>query len=101
MENPRDSWYYEYHDIIEPTINFFYEPRTVTLLFGFIVFVAYSALYSLVDTDEVLNFKFGLGAILIVILITGIIEFRDGPFIRPHPVFWRMILAINVAYVKY
>lgn len=66
---------------------------------GFIVFVAYSAFYTLVDTDLVLNVKFGLGAILIVILITGIIEFRDGPFIRPHPVFWRMILAINVAYV--
>ena len=26
------------------------------------------------------------------------IEFRDGPFIRPHPAFWRLILATNVAY---
>lgn len=26
------------------------------------------------------------------------IQFRDGPFIRPHPAFWRIILGINVLY---
>jgi phosphatidylserine synthase 2 len=26
------------------------------------------------------------------------IQFRDGPFIRPHPVFWRVILGINLLY---
>lgn len=26
------------------------------------------------------------------------IQFRDGPFIRPHPAFWRMILGINLLY---
>jgi phosphatidylserine synthase 2 len=24
------------------------------------------------------------------------IQFRDGPFIRPHPAFWRIILGLNV-----
>ena len=26
------------------------------------------------------------------------IQFRDGPFIRPHPAFWRAILGINLLY---
>jgi phosphatidylserine synthase 2 len=26
------------------------------------------------------------------------IQFRDGPFIRPHPAFWRVVLGINVLY---
>jgi phosphatidylserine synthase 2 len=26
------------------------------------------------------------------------IQFRDGPFIRPHPAFWRVILGINLLY---
>lgn len=26
------------------------------------------------------------------------IQFRDGPFIRPHPSFWRAMLGINLIY---
>jgi phosphatidylserine synthase 2 len=26
------------------------------------------------------------------------IQFRDGPFIRPHPAFWRVVLGVNVLY---
>lgn len=26
------------------------------------------------------------------------VQFRDGPFIRPHPAFWRIILGINLLY---
>lgn len=26
------------------------------------------------------------------------IQFRDGPFIRPHPAFWRIALGINLLY---
>jgi phosphatidylserine synthase 2 len=26
------------------------------------------------------------------------IQFRDGPFIRPHPAFWRVVLGINLLY---
>jgi phosphatidylserine synthase 2 len=27
------------------------------------------------------------------------IQFRDGPFIRPHPSFWRIVLGIQLLYV--
>ena len=26
------------------------------------------------------------------------IQFRDGPFIRPHPAFWRVALGVNLLY---
>ena len=26
------------------------------------------------------------------------IQFRDGPFVRPHPAFWRVMLGINLLY---
>lgn len=26
------------------------------------------------------------------------LQFRDGPFIRPHPAFWRVVLGINLLY---
>ena len=26
------------------------------------------------------------------------IQFRDGPFIRPHPAFWRIVLGVNLLY---
>jgi phosphatidylserine synthase 2 len=26
------------------------------------------------------------------------IQFRDGPFVRPHPAFWRVVLGVNLLY---
>jgi phosphatidylserine synthase 2 len=31
-------------------------------------------------------------------LLFSMVQFRDGPFIRPHPVFWRAVLGVNVLY---
>lgn len=28
----------------------------------------------------------------------AMIQFRDGPFVSPHPVFWRIILGVNLLY---
>ena len=28
----------------------------------------------------------------------SMVQFRDGPFIRPHPAFWRAALGINLLY---
>jgi phosphatidylserine synthase 2 len=33
-----------------------------------------------------------------VLLLVGLLQFKDGPFIRPHPAVWRVILALGVAY---
>jgi phosphatidylserine synthase 2 len=26
------------------------------------------------------------------------LQFRDGPFIHPHPAFWRAVLGVNLLY---
>ena len=26
------------------------------------------------------------------------LQFRDGPFVRPHPAFWRVVLGVNLLY---
>jgi phosphatidylserine synthase 2 len=31
-------------------------------------------------------------------LTFSMLQFRDGPFIRPHPAFWRVVLGINLLY---
>ncbi len=40
----------------------------------------------------------GVYAAIASFLMFSMIQFRDGPFIRPHPVFWRMVLGINLLY---
>lgn len=35
----------------------------------------------------------------IVFVLYGMTQLRDGPFIRPHPVFWRAVQAISVVYL--
>lgn len=34
-----------------------------------------------------------------VFVFYGMTQLRDGPFIRPHPVFWRAIQALSVVYL--
>jgi len=40
----------------------------------------------------------GVYAAIASFLLFAMIQFRDGPFIRPHPVFWRIILGVNLLY---
>lgn len=40
----------------------------------------------------------GIYAAIGAFLLFSMIQFRDGPFIRPHPAFWRIVLGINLIY---
>lgn len=40
----------------------------------------------------------GVYAAMAAFLMFSMIQFRDGPFIRPHPAFWRIVLGINLLY---
>ncbi|EEB92073.1 hypothetical protein MPER_09471 [Moniliophthora perniciosa FA553] len=42
--------------------------------------------------------RVGVYAAIVSFLMFSMIQFRDGPFIRPHPAFWRMVLGINLLY---
>lgn len=40
----------------------------------------------------------GIYAAIASFLMFSMIQFRDGPYIRPHPAFWRIVLGINLLY---
>ena len=40
----------------------------------------------------------GVYAAIAAFLMFSMIQFRDGPFIRPHPAFWRVVLGVNLLY---
>lgn len=40
----------------------------------------------------------GVYAAVASFLTFSMIQFRDGPFIRPHPSFWRIVLGVNLLY---
>ena len=48
--------------------------------------------------DHILNLKLGIIASVFTLVVVGLLNFRDGPFIRPHPSVWRVILSISVTY---
>ncbi len=36
--------------------------------------------------------------IVAVVITLGLVVFPSGPFIRPHPVFWRLVFGAGVCY---
>ncbi|KAJ3045499.1 hypothetical protein HDV00_009153 [Rhizophlyctis rosea] len=94
----REAWEYQFSDDVDPTVAFFYKPRTVFLLVGSLIGLVYLALFVTNSDDPVFNTKIGLSVAAAVLILTGLLQFRDGPFIRPHPAFWRIILSLSVIY---
>ncbi|TCD68502.1 hypothetical protein EIP91_010558 [Steccherinum ochraceum] len=85
----------EKHDT---SVEFFYKPITLSVL-G----VAMAILVYVATTQDLLEEgrdkrRVGAYAAMASFLLFGIIQFRDGPFIRPHPAFWRAILGLNLLY---
>lgn len=85
----------EKHDT---SVEFFYKPITLSALAVGLIVLAYVA-----TTQDVLEEgrdkrRVGVYAAIVSFLMFSMIQFRDGPFIRPHPAFWRMVLGINLLY---
>ncbi|KAL0961514.1 hypothetical protein HGRIS_006455 [Hohenbuehelia grisea] len=85
----------EKHDT---SVEFFYKPITLTALSVALAVLAYVA-----TTQDVLEEgrdkrRVGVYAAISAFLLFSMLQFRDGPFIRPHPSFWRMALGINLLY---
>jgi uncharacterized membrane protein len=41
----------------------------------------------------------GLCSVLVFFLIISVLAFPNGPFIRPHPILWRMVFGLSVMYL--
>ncbi|PBK97239.1 phosphatidylserine synthase 2 [Armillaria gallica] len=85
----------ERHDT---SVEFFYKPVTLSALAVGLALLAYVA-----TTQDVLKEgrdkrRVGVYASIASFIMFSMIQFRDGPFIRPHPAFWRMVLGVNLLY---
>lgn len=81
------------------SIEFFYKPHTLTLLFVGIAWVLYSAFTRNADDNLENNLWAAAKVIAFFFMIISVIAFPSGPFIRPHPVLWRMVFGISVLYL--
>ncbi|EIN12808.1 PSS-domain-containing protein [Punctularia strigosozonata HHB-11173 SS5] len=85
----------EKHDT---SVEFFYKPITLTVLGFGLAALAYVAMTEDVLAEGRDKRRVGAYAAGASFLLFSMVQFRDGPFIRPHPAFWRMVLGINVLY---
>lgn len=49
-------------------------------------------------TTQRSSYHRGAYAVIGSFLVFSMLQFRDGPFIRPHPAFWRIMLGANLLY---
>ena len=77
----------ETDDFINRQLN---KPHTITILILVLISFLYVALYTTATTDYIMNVKIGLLAVIGLFLVHGLLMYQDGPFIRPHPAFWRI-----------
>ncbi|OQV12010.1 Phosphatidylserine synthase 2 [Hypsibius exemplaris] len=80
------------------TLSFFWRAHTLTVLFCLTCALVYVALFEPISHDSAYNTKRGIGAMMAVFILFGVVQASDGPFRRPHPVFWRFIFNISVLY---
>jgi len=88
-----------YADRIDPTLKFLYKPHsicTMALIIGVLIFLAFDDRFVSGNSN---NVKFGLAISSLIFIFIGMLQFQNGPFIRPHPAFWRAILATSILYL--
>lgn len=79
------------------TNTYFWRAHTVTVLLIMLCVLVYVAFENPLENSEY-NAKRGILACIVVFLLFGVTQTRDGPFKRPHPAFWRLILCLSVVY---
>ncbi|KAL7279822.1 hypothetical protein ACG7TL_006229 [Trametes sanguinea] len=82
----------------DTSVEFFYKPVTLTALGVGMAVLAYVAMTQDVLKEGEEKKRVGVYAAIASFLLFSMIQFRDGPFVRPHPAFWRVVLGINLLY---
>eukprot|EP00056_Hartaetosiga_gracilis_P008553 m.122267 g.122267 ORF g.122267 m.122267 type:complete len:1192 (-) comp12936_c0_seq8:116-3691(-) len=80
------------------SVTWFWRPHSITLLVVVIAFLAYFGIPENEQSSAV-NARNGLVFGSLVFLAHAALQFSDGPFIRPHPVVWRLVLGISLLYL--
>ncbi|XP_069133754.1 phosphatidylserine synthase 2-like isoform X2 [Argopecten irradians] len=80
------------------TMSFFWRAHTLTVLVLFTCCLLYIALFEDPVNDSEYNSKRGVVAMVLAFLLFGVTQTPDGPFRRPHPAFWRLVLCVSIVY---
>ncbi|CAH8451982.1 unnamed protein product [Dicrocoelium dendriticum] len=80
------------------TMTFFWNAHTCLCLFVFSCFLFYVAVLETDTFSSEYNLKRGLCAVFLVFVLFGVLHTPDGPFRRPHPAFWRLVLCLSICY---
>ncbi|XP_064400566.1 phosphatidylserine synthase 2-like isoform X2 [Halichondria panicea] len=81
------------------TNTFFWQAHTISagVLIG--LGLIYVALFEQPHNDTMFNIQRGVVAVVIVFILIGMIHMPNGPFVRPHPALWRLVLCVLILYV--
>jgi len=84
----------------DPAVRWFYQPSFLAVFFaacaGTAALAHFSPRFQL--PDRVYD-HLGVASAVGIFLVTAMLQFRDGPFSRPHPAVWRIVLATNLLYL--
>ena len=83
----------------EITLDFFYQPRTLTLLSILTIAFIYIAFLRNDGTTIASNMTAGFIGVSFLFLAIGLLVFPNGPFIRPHPFVWRLVFGVSFLYL--
>jgi phosphatidylserine synthase 2 len=80
------------------TLTFFWREHTVLFLLVMCAMLTYVAIFEESNEDPDYNKKRGIISCAFFFVLFGITQSPNGPFIRPHPAFWKLILVLSVLY---
>lgn len=84
---------------LTPHLLYFFSvhPHTLTALALLLAWLFYAAVRTNYEGTET-SVKLGISAAMGCFVFIGMLQFRDGPFIRPSIPFWRAVLSLSVLY---
>lgn len=98
VEKEYDKLYQEFKKEDRWT-TWFYQPHTIIFLLvavACLVYVAFTRQGE--EAPFEVNAKFGVGAACAAFLVWSSVQMKDGLFVRPHPVVWRLVMGVSVIY---
>ena len=78
------------------SVHFLYQPHTILSFLLVVALLLYFAFHS--SDSLVTNLKLSALVCSLFILLLGLFVFPSGPFIRPHPLLWRLAFGVGVVY---
>ena len=87
-----------FRDLNDPNeLSFFMKAHTVTVLIFLICCLVYvGVIEEPIENNTSYNGRRGLTAALFFWVAAGMTIMPDGPFMRPHPAFWRFCFAVSI-----